>query len=377
MGHFMNDFYAGLITPILFLFAKELFLTLSQQRFISFIIAGSSSFAQPLIGHIVDKKRKPGILILSVLWISFWMSISGLINNYCFLVFAVGAGALASALFHPLGSAVAISLSEKTKGTSLSIFMTIGSFAGTVSPMIALPIALNYGLEKLAYLIIPGIIISGIMYISQIHKVVFEKEMPCNLKTTRKIECNSCKSLSILLGIATIRIIVKNTLLVFGAQILQMKGISIVAAGATITIYLFVSTLGVLMGGILSDKFGYKKILHLSNLYGIIFVILFYKSTGILAILSFLIVGFSLCASNSSVVIMAQEAIPHRMNFAMGLIGCAGGIGGLGVVLYGNIGDKIGLITAAGLLVIPLIVSIVLVFLLPKGIKPDTQSLSA
>lgn len=114
IGHFLNDFYMNLIPPILFLFVYTLKLSLSQQAFIAFVITSSGSFAQPVIGYFVDKHGKPYLLILSLMWISFWMSVSGIVTNYYLLVVVVGLGALASALFHPLGSAVAVKLANKS-----------------------------------------------------------------------------------------------------------------------------------------------------------------------------------------------------------------------------------------------------------------------
>jgi FSR family fosmidomycin resistance protein-like MFS transporter len=118
IGHFSNDFYMNLIPPILFLFVQELGLSLSEQAFIAFVITSSGSFAQPIIGYFVDKRGKPWLVILSLVWITFWMSISGIITNYYLLVIILGLGALASALFHPLGSAMAIKLGKKSRGKS-------------------------------------------------------------------------------------------------------------------------------------------------------------------------------------------------------------------------------------------------------------------
>lgn len=114
-GHFFNDFYMNLIPPILFLFVQALSLSLAQQAFIAFIITGGGTFVQPIIGYIIDKKGKPILLVISSVWIAFWMSISGIITNYYLLVVIVGLGALASALYHPLGSAVAVKLAKKSR----------------------------------------------------------------------------------------------------------------------------------------------------------------------------------------------------------------------------------------------------------------------
>lgn len=110
IGHFMNDFYMNLVPPILFIFADKLSLNLTQQGFISFVILSCSSFAQPLIGYIADRKAKAWYLIVSVVWISLWMSMSGIITNYYLLVCVLTLEGLASALYHPLDTAMAVSL---------------------------------------------------------------------------------------------------------------------------------------------------------------------------------------------------------------------------------------------------------------------------
>jgi FSR family fosmidomycin resistance protein-like MFS transporter len=134
VGHFFVDFYFSLIPPVIFLFAMAMGLNLSQQALIAFVITGCGSFAQPVIGYFADKSGKPLQVILSLVWIAFWMSISGVVNNYYALLITVGLGALGSALFHPLGTAMTVMLARKSKGRTLSVFMSIGGFAFSASP---------------------------------------------------------------------------------------------------------------------------------------------------------------------------------------------------------------------------------------------------
>ena len=112
----------NLIPPILFLFTQALGLSLAQQAFIAFVITSSGSFAQPIIGYCVDKRWKPWLVILSLVWIAFWMSICGIITNYYLLVIILGIAALASSLFHPLGSAIAVNLGKK-QGVKAYLFL--------------------------------------------------------------------------------------------------------------------------------------------------------------------------------------------------------------------------------------------------------------
>src|SRR5665648_201781 len=143
VAHFTNDFYANLIVPISFLFALKMGLNLTQQGLISTVILISATFFQPFFGMYADKNGKAKTLIFSIIWITIWTSIAGIIGNYYLLLVVLAIGSLASALFHPLGSTAALSLGEKAKGTSLSILMTIGGFAASISPIVGLWIADN------------------------------------------------------------------------------------------------------------------------------------------------------------------------------------------------------------------------------------------
>jgi len=50
-------------------------------------------------------------------------------------------------------------------------------------------------------------------------------------------------------------------MIVFGVQIMVMKGIGIIPAGIILSAHLFLSSVGTLSGGYLSDKFGEKRIM--------------------------------------------------------------------------------------------------------------------
>jgi len=158
-GHFTNDFYMNLIPPILFAFSISMGLTLTQQSIIAFIIIVGGSLFQPIVGYLLDKIGKSVYLIISLVWISFMMSITGLITNYYLLIVIVGLASIASSIYHPLGSSIAINLSRGSRGKSLSLFMTIGGFASTFTPMITIPIVSEFGLKYLTFLMIPGFLL--------------------------------------------------------------------------------------------------------------------------------------------------------------------------------------------------------------------------
>ncbi|MCM1991360.1 MFS transporter [Oceanirhabdus seepicola] len=366
VGHFMNDFYVAIVPPILFLFATALSLNMTEQAVVAAVITCSGSFAQPIVGYIVDERGKPWLLILSVVWIAVLMSISGLVTNFYLLVFITGLGALASSLYHPLGSALAVSLGNSSRGKSLAIFMTIGGFAASVSPIITIPIVQKYGLAKLAYLMIPGFIVAGMMYMAQIQKTEFQHKTVKKEGEHGKLNFYTLKWLSALVFIATTRIMIARVLISFGVQLLSLKNIDLKSASIVLFLYLLINSVGTLVGGHASDKFGYKKTFIISNFVLSLSLVMLVFDTGISVVIWFVLIAFSSSSANTSNIVITQELIPQNLNLATGLImGLAGGIGGLGIILYGRIADSQGLIFATTLCLIPAVLASIFTMLLP------------
>ena len=367
-GHFTNDFYMNLIPPILFIFTSVMGLSLTQQAVIAFVITSSSTFAQPVIGFLVDKHGKPWYLIVSIIWIGFWMSLAGLVNNYYLLLLVAGLGALASALYHPMGSAAAIRLGTRAKGTSLSIFMTIGGFATALPPLILLPVVKSYGLNAIVYFMIPGFIIALLMYLAGVQHIEVVSNSTNTTKEHKNYDSHTIKWVSVLVLIATYRILITRILLTFGIQLLLLKQVDLEIAALILSSYLFLSAAGTITGGVLNDFIGSKNVIIITNIGATICMIVMYVSSGWLLIASFTVLGFILTGSNTANIVMAHELLPDNINFGTGLImGLAGGLAGLGILLYGSLADHYGLLSTTGFLIIPLAAINILAILLPKG----------
>ena len=367
LGHFFNDFYMNLIPPILFLFVNSLGLSLAQQAFIAFVITSSGSFAQPVFGYFVDKRGKPSLLIFSLMWIAFWMSVSGIVTNYYLLVITVGMGALASALFHPLGSAVAVRLGNKSRGTSLSIFMTIGGFAASVSPVIAIPAVKAYGLNVLVIFMIPGILVALFMYVVKIHNVEINQSQVEKSEEHGKFDFNSSKWVFVLVLISSSKVLIRSFLITFGVQIMLLKQLDIKIAGVVISVYLLANSFGTILGGYLNDRIGSKRVLLLFNLLSLLCIVTIVFTHGFIMALGFLLMGLALSGSNTANIVMAYELMPKNLNFATGLImGLSGGLGGLIMLIFGKIADLKGLLISTSYLIIPMIIVVLITAIMPN-----------
>ena len=176
-GHFVNDFFMSVVPITLFAFAEVLKLNATQMSIILFVITTAGTFFQPLVGLLIDKVQRSVLLIWSLVWITVGMSLSGIITNFYLLTVVVGLAALGSSIYHPLGSTITIHKTGLTKGKSLSIFMTVGSFAHTAAPLVAIPLVTIYGLKALVYLLIPGLISALFLFLAKVHQVKWTKEV--------------------------------------------------------------------------------------------------------------------------------------------------------------------------------------------------------
>ena len=367
-GHFTNDVLVNLLVPISFLFKESMNLTYAQQAMIGTVIIALGSFAQPLFGHYVDKKAKPGLLIFSIIWIGVFMSITGFINNYYLLLVVAGLGAMASSLYHPLGSTIVVKLLGKTKGAGLSVFITVGSFAIGFSPFIALPLTARFGLKATAFFIILAIITAFMMWVFKIQQIEMDVSKKENKNEKAFIGREKIGWITSLVSISVLRtLIVRSFLLAFGVQILTNKGISVGVIAIAVPAMMWVGAAGTFLGGYLNDKYNNKFSLIICNILTMIFLIGLIIFDGYLAVVLYCGLGFSSAIGNTPNITMVQEMIPKNTSLGMGLVfGFGGALAGVGMYFYGIIADMTGLNMALILLMIPAVIMNILIFITPR-----------
>jgi len=364
-GHFTNDFYMNLIPPILFAFSSSLGLTLTQQSMIAFIIITGGSLLQPVVGYLLDKIGKSSYLIISIVWISFMMSITGLITNYYLLLIIAGLASVASSIYHPLGSSTAINLSRGSRGKSLSVFMTIGGFAATFTPMITIPIISEFGLKYLTFLMIPGFLVAYFLKFAKIDKIKYRviNDKKNEKRKKKKVSKNKVKYLSLLVCMSVIKVVLVRMMIVFGVQIMVMKGIGIIPAGIILSAHLFLSSVGTLSGGYLSDKFGESRIMIIFSilLFGIYTITIF--SQGLLVVIGIILLGYTLHGPSTANITMAHNILPENINLGTGIImGLSSTIAGVLILVFGKFSDIYGLMKMAQVIaclsLIPIFISV-------------------
>ena len=349
-GHFTNDFYISLIPPILFAFNDSMGLTLTQQSMIAFVIITGASLFQPVVGYFLDIIGKSSYLIIGLIWISFMMSITGLITNYYYLIIIAGFASVASSIYHPLGASIAVNLSRGARGKSLSIFITIGGFAAALTPMISIPIVSKYGLKYLVFLMIPGFLVAYLLKFAKIDKincrVAGDKKREGEEK--RKVSKDKVKWLSFLVFMCVISVIFQRILIVFGVQLMIMKGIGIIPAGIILSAHMFLRSVGTLSGGYLSDKFGENRILIIFNILSFAIYTMLIFAQGIWVIIGIILLGYTINGTSTANITITHHILPDDINLGTGTImGLPVMIGGILILVFGKLADIYGLMEMA------------------------------
>jgi FSR family fosmidomycin resistance protein-like MFS transporter len=375
LAHFVNDFFMASIPPIMFIFAKELGMNMTMESIAAFFITVGGTLFQPIIGLLLDKYGKSSYVMVGILWIGIGMSLAGFVKNYYLFLALTSISALASAVFHPLGSYLVANLRDSSRGKSMSFFMTLGGLAYSVTPLITLPIATNLGVEYLIILIIPALITVLLLHLSGVNNIDMafhrEKMKHENIKLSirQKWDLSNVTLVSVLKGF------VSSVLLVFGIKILQIKGLSIMEGGFILSLYLFIRTLGTLSGGYLTDKIGHHAMMIYFNALMSLFLGIFVFFDGYIAAFGLVLMGFSHSASSTSNVMITHAIAPQRANFGTGLIlGLSATISGLMMMPFGYLSDKVGLDGSLAIIFwIGLIPTIVSLFLKNYDRKEDVN----
>ena len=119
--------------------------------------------------------------------------------------------------------------------------------------------------------------------------------------------------------------------------LIERFGVSTQAAQIYLFIFLAANAVGAFFGGPLGDRFGRKYVIWFSILGALPFTLaLPYAGLFASAVLT-VFIGLIISSATSSIIVFAQELMPHRFGMISGMFfGVAFGIGGLGAAVLGR-----------------------------------------
>lgn len=382
LGHLSCDINGGALPACLPYLRAAHGLDYQATASLMFAYACLSSLIQPLLGWLADKHNKPWFIPLGILLAGCGIAAMGFMQSYwaIFLCFAIsGVGA---AFFHPEGARFANKVSGSHKGMGLSLFSIGGNAGFILGPILAAFFLGYFGLHGTVIFGITGTAMAA-MLLWQIRRLPSGAPKPAPQAT---IETQAVEGEELAAGTGQTPGV--NDWSAFGRLVAVIVSRSIVFAGANTFIPLYwvnvlnqsngagAAALAVfgacgvacnVLGGWLSDRMGYVKVIRLGNLMvAPAALMLSLGGNTLMAWLALPLLGAALYLPFSAQVVLGQQLLARNIGFASGVtFGLSTTLGGMAQPVLGWIADAftlqavfpvlaaVGLIGCAGAFILP------------------------
>lgn len=347
-SHFLNDTMQSLIASVYPILKDNYALDYAQIGLITLAFQFTASLLQPLVGHYTDKKAQPFSLAIGMGFTFFGLLLLSVAHQYAVILIAASLVGLGSAVFHPESARIARLASGGRYGFAQSVFQLGGSFGTSMGPVLAALIVVPFGqpsiawFSSIAFLAIVILWRIGVWYRPQIttKKSAVVERHP-DAPDARRVKIALVVLVALLFSK---QLYVSSLSSYYIFYLIDKFGVSTQAAQLYLFIFLAANAAGAFFGGPLGDRYGRKYVLWFSILGALPFTLaLPYAGLFGSAVLT-VIIGLILSSATSSIIVFAQELMPHRFGMISGVFfGVAFGIGGLGAAVLGKLADHTGI----------------------------------
>ena len=370
-GHMFTDINQGALPAIIpFLILEQ---NLSYASAASLVLAANlvSSFIQPLVGFLGDKKARPWFMSLGIFLAGLGVALLGFSSSYLASCLFASLSGIGVALFHPEGGKIANYVAGSKKGSGMSIFAVGGNLGFAVGPIVT-SIALSvWGIRGTGILLVPALIMSIILlfFNSKLVALTPEKKAQNMYQEEEKDDWQSFSKVSSLVFCRSIILYALTTFipLFFIGKFMVSES----NANTNLTIYSLVGVVATLLGGRLADYFGLSRLIKFgfAILAPLILMMLNVNSLFFTTLL-IIPISFAMNCTYGSLIALGQSFVPNRIGLASGIsLGLSVSIGGLFAPVIGLVGDKFGLMTAMYVIFGFAVLAFLLTFIIPKNTK--------
>jgi FSR family fosmidomycin resistance protein-like MFS transporter len=304
----------------------------------------TASLLQPVVGHFTDKKAQPFSLAIGMASTFFGLLLLSVARQYIVILIAAALVGLGSAVFHPESARIARLASGGRYGFAQSVFQLGGSFGTSMGPLLAALIVVPFGQPSIAWFSTIAFLAIVILWrIGQWYKpqIATRKIVPADPHPDAPNPRRVRVALAVLVALLfSKQLYVSSLSSYYIFYLIDRFGVSTQAAQLYLFIFLAANAIGAFLGGPLGDRFGRKIVIWFSILGALPFTLaLPYAGLSASAVLT-VFIGLILSSTTSSIIVFAQELVPHRFGMISGVFfGVAFGIGGLGAAVLGKLAD--------------------------------------
>lgn len=351
MTHLLNDMMQSLI-PASYPILKEAYdLDFTQIGLITLTFQIAGALLQPVVGMVTDRRPAPYSPVVGMMF-----TLSGLVclafaGGYATILVSVALIGIGSSIFHPEATRVARYASGGRQGLAQGIFQVGGQAGGALGPVFAALVVVPWGQTSLAWFAVTALMaMAMLVWIGSQQRMLSAAfaAMRARASAGRPARVHAPLTIGVGLFVLTFLMFTKNT---YGESfrsfytfyLIERFGLSIPAAQLMLFIFLVAAAVGVLVGGIIGDRIGRRRIIWVSVLGPLPLTLLLPYAdlfwTGVLTIL----INLVMASAFASILIYAMDLLPNRIGLIGGLFyGLNFGLGGVAAGLLGMLADRYG-----------------------------------
>ncbi len=362
-GHFINDTYTGMLSPIMPFVAAKLGISMAIATIVLSLSHICASLLQPIFGFFADNMRKRAFIFWGLLSTALFISFAPSVEHIFPLIVFVILGSLGSSFFHPqaLGLVMKFSDSENLS-KNMGIFMTFGTLGFSLGPVISSAVTQFLGLHRMPLLAISGTVIAFAMFyfVPKLERISDDNKSQKDFIDTFK-HILSNRKLNLLNVIAMLKTLVTTSSCILLPFLWKDMGYNAFYIGFALFAFNFAGAVGSFVSRRFELKVGTKNVFYFSMMLTFPMMILFmltYKTYPTLALVIFILMGLIQWMAVPVTMVMAQSVLPQYKSIIGGFInGFSWGV--VAIVMTG-----IGFIAQAkGIIPVLLVVSAIPAFL--------------
>ena len=344
VSHFLNDTMQSLIASVYPILKDAYALNFAQIGMITLAFQFTASLLQPVVGHVTDKKAQPFSLAVGMGSTFVGLLLLSVASSYPTILIAAALVGLGSAVFHPESARIARLASGGRYGFAQSVFQLGGSFGTSMGPVLAALIVVPFGQSSIAWF--SSIAFLAILILWRIGQW-YKPQIAAKKFAAPALQPDAPSSRRVVIALVVLVALVFSKQLYVSSlssyyifYLIDRFGVSTQAAQIYLFMFLAANAIGAFLGGPLGDRFGRRIVIWFSILGALPFTLaLPYAGLSASAVLT-IFIGLIISSTTSSIIVFAQELVPHRFGMISGaFFGVAFGIGGLGAAVLGKLAD--------------------------------------
>ncbi len=313
-AHFAHDIYTAAVPALLPVLIEKLSLSLTLVGTLTAILQ-LPAVLYPFIGYLADRVSLRYFVILAPGITATLIGSLGFATGYLELAIILFATGISVACFHAPAPAMIGRLAGNQVGKGMSLFMAAGELARAVGPLLAVWAVSAWTLEGFYRVIFIGWAATLVLYFRL-------RQVPARMETPESIRSIFPFIRSLFLPLFLIllfRSFMRDSLSTFLPIFIKGEGASLWVAGAALSILELAGVAGALVSGTVSDFLGRKKILLISTISAVIFMLLFLQVEGWLVIPILLVLGFTALSTGPVMLAMVQDQLPNNRAVGNGI----------------------------------------------------------